>query len=192
MPVETAPADQQQPPAPEPEMSVRTMVLLGGAMTLGVALVLGFTLLVGGGSARSGGSQRSTAAGSVPAVVKLSSARATALLASRRLAIGAIIKVPSAFPAGQVVRTAPAVGSAIPEGGAVTLYVSQGSSGEDGVSAKVTVPFFRGSGLAQAQNVAGQLGLRVVVRGGSGQVVEQTPAAGAEVDRGTAVQVTLG
>jgi serine/threonine-protein kinase len=194
MPVETAPADQQQPPTPEPEMSVKTMVLLGGAMTLGVALVLGLTLLVGGGSARSGRSQGSTAAGSVPGVVKLTSAKATALLASRRLAIGAVIKVPSALPAGQVVRTAPAVGSPVPEGSAITLYVSQGSSGEEGTStvAKVSVPFLRGSELAQAQNVAGQLGLRIVVKGGSGQIVSQVPEAGAEVDRGTAVQVTLG
>lgn len=192
MPIKTAPADQQQPPAPEPEMSVRTMVLLGGAMTLGVALVLGLTLLVGGSSARSGSSSSSTAAGSVPAVVKLTSAKATALLATRKLAIGAIIKVPSALPAGQVVRTAPAVGSPVPEGSAITLYVSQGSSGEAGTSAKVSVPFLRGSQLAQAQDVAGQLGLRIVVTGGSGQIVAQTPAAGTEVDRGAAVQVTLG
>jgi serine/threonine-protein kinase len=168
------------------------MVLLGGVMTLGVALVLGLTLLVGGSSARSGRSQGSTAAGSVPAVVKLTSAKATAVLASRKLAIGAVISVPSALPAGQVVRTAPAVGSPIPEGSAVTLYVSQGTSGDAGTSAKVSVPFFRGSELAQAQNVAGQLGLRVVANSGSGKIVSQVPAAGTEVDRGTAVQVTLG
>src|SRR3954469_2277443 len=166
MPVETVRTDQQQPPAPEPEMSVRTMVLLGGAMTLGVALVLGLTLLVGGGSARSGHSQGGTAAGAVPGVVKLTPAKATALLATRKLAIGAIIKVPSALPAGQVVRTAPAVGSPVPEGSAITLYVSQGSSGEESTSAKVSVPFLQGSELAQAQNIAGQLGLRIVVTGG--------------------------
>lgn len=192
MPIETAPADQQEPPAPEPEMSVRTMVLLGGVMTLGVALVLGLTLLVGGSSTRSGSSQGSTAAGSVPAVVTLTSAKATALLAARKLAIGAVINVPSSLPAGQVVRTAPKVGSPVPEGSAVTLYVSQGSSGEAGTTAKVAVPFFQGSELAQAQNVAGQLGLRIVADSGSGKIVSQTPAAGAEVDRGTAVQVTLG
>src|SRR5688572_7449258 len=151
MPIETAHEDQQQPPAPEPEMTVRTMVLLGGVMTLGVALVLDLTLLVGGSSTRSGRSQCSTAAGSVPSAVTLTSSKATTLLAARKLAIGAVINVPSSLPAGQVVRTAPAVGSPVPEGSAVTLYVSQGSSGEASTTAKVAVPFFQGSELAQAQ-----------------------------------------
>lgn len=185
MPVETEPAA----PEPTPPMSVRAMLLLGGAMSLGVVLVLGLSLLVGSGP-DAGRAGRPDAAGTVPSVAGLTLPRATSALASRRLAIGAVVRVPSSLPAGQVVRTAPAAGEPAAEGTPVTVYVSGGTGG-GGSHSKVTVPYLLGVDVLQAEQVARQLGLRLEPPGGTGRISAQRPEPGTEVDSGSAIRVTL-
>ncbi|GAA3228759.1 PASTA domain-containing protein [Actinocorallia longicatena] len=181
MPVETEPVPRA------PEMSTRAMVLLGSVMTVGVGLVLGLTLLVGGGS--SAGKLEAGAAGTVPQITGFTSNKATSELASRKLAVGGVIQVPSSLPAGQVVRTSPKIGSQVGEGTPILLYVSAGTGGAGG-SGKVTVPYLIGVQAPAAQTVARQLGLRLEFTGG-GRVTGQDPEPGTSVDRGTAIQVTL-
>ena len=193
MPVEPDPSASAAPePAPEPvpAMSVRSMLLLGGAMSLGVALVLGLTLLVGvHGTSRA---SRSDAPGTVPSLAGRGLPEATSALASRKLAIGAILQVPSSLPAGEVVRTAPAAGQPVAEGSSVTVYVSAGSGGGAGPGSKVTVPYLLGVDARQARQVAQNLGLRLEPAEGEGRVTAQRPEPGTEVVQGSTVTVTLG
>lgn len=208
MPAETEP-DVPEPAVPEPSvpdasedveaeeaaepavpMSLRSMALLGGLMTLGVALVLGLSLLMGG----PGGEGRTTganAAGTVPSVAGRSLPEATSALAERRLAIGSIVRVPSSLPPGQVVRTTPEAGAHALEGTAITVYVSAGAGGERPHD-KVTVPYLLGVDGRRAQQVARQLGLRLELPEGGGRVTTQLPEPGLEVAHGTAIKVTLG
>ncbi|MEO3784889.1 PASTA domain-containing protein [Actinocorallia sp. B10E7] len=174
---------------PATPMSFRSMVLLGTVMSLGVALVLGLTLLVGGGTG-TGRAGRTDAAGTVPSVAGRSLPEATSALASRRLAIGSVIRIPSSLPPGQVVRTTPEAGSPAAEGTAVTVYVSSGT-GDEQAHDKVTVPYLLGVDGLQAQRVARQLGLRLDPPAGGGRVSSQQPEPGTEVARGSAIKVTL-
>ncbi|WP_106399175.1 PASTA domain-containing protein [Actinocorallia populi] len=178
--------------APEPAtpMSLRSMVLLGGVMSLGVALILGLTLLVGGAPDR-GATGRADAAGTVPSVAGRSLPEATAALAERRLAIDSVVRIPSSLPRGEVVRTTPGAGSPAAEGMPVTVYVS-GGAGDERPHDRVTVPYLLGVDGRRAQQVARQLGLRLELPGGNGRVVTQRPDPGTEVASGSPVTVTLG
>jgi PASTA domain len=122
---------------PDHEMSTRTMLLVGGGSGLGVAAVLGVSLLFGGGGSsavQSADSQPTAAvvtpAGSltpqVPRMYRVTTVTATARLAERGLTLAGVIRVPSMLRPGEVVRTYPPAGTALPPGGRVTLYVSSG------------------------------------------------------------------
>jgi PASTA domain len=193
------------------DMSGRTMVVLGGIMTVGVVAVLGMTTLVrgaGDGSAepparpaavsqRDGGPVDTaaqpvrrgvlTAHVAVPPTTGLDQRTARVRLRATRLVVAAVLRVPAALPAGQVVRTDPAAGTGLPAGGRVALYVSTGVP----AVAQVTVPYLRGLDATQARLAAARLGLRVVVTGDAGTVREQTPAPGTMTPRGAEIAVTL-
>ena len=201
MPAEIEP-DSPAPPPREPEpaaeeapelatpMSFRAMAVLGGVMSVGVALVLGLTLLVGGGPGEDG-TDGSDAAGTVPSVAGRSLPEATAALASRSLAIGSVVRIPSSLPPGQVVRTTPGSGSPAPQGTAVTVYVSSGT-GDEKSHDKVIVPYLLGVDGLQARQVAHQLGLQLDLPEGDGRISTQQPEPGSEVSRGSSIRVTLG
>ena len=198
------------------DMSGRTMLVLGGIMTVGVVAVLGMTTLVrgaGDGSSEAparpaavsqedgGGPVESaaqpvrrgaiTAHVAVPPTQGLDQRTARVRLRATKLAVGAVLRVPAARPAGEVVRTDPAAGTGLPVGGRVTLYVSTGVP----AAAQVTVPYLRGLDATRARLAAARLGLRVVVTGGAGSetgtVREQTPAPGSLTPRGAEIGVTL-
>jgi serine/threonine-protein kinase len=203
-------------PDTRPDMSTRTMLILGGVMTVGVAAVLCMTTLVGrsgddsvGAPARPAAvSQQETAAPAeaespapirhaaitphvaVPPTQGLDQRTARVRLRATRLVVAGVLRIPSAQPAGTVVRTYPAAGTGLPVGDRVTLYVSTGVP----AVAEVTVPYLRGLTAAQASTAAGRLGLRVVVTGGGGgggTVRDQTPTPGAQTPRGSEIAVTL-
>jgi len=188
-PREPEPAAEEAP-EPATPMSFRAMAVLGGVMSVGVALILGLTLLVGGGPGE-GRAGRSDAAGTVPSVAGRSLPEATSALASRRLAIGSVVRIPSSLPPGQVVRTTPGSGSPASEGTAVTVYVSSGT-GDEKSHDKVIVPYLLGVDGLQARHVAHQLGLRLDLPEGDGRISTQQPEPGAEVSRGSSIRVTLG
>jgi hypothetical protein len=203
------------------DMSPRTMLVLGGIMTVGVAGVLGMTTLAGGGAGDSGGETPArpaaatqengtaveTVAAQQPATRAAAPVRKVAItphvavpptqgldrrtaqvrLRATRLVVANTLQVPSALPAGQVVRTFPAAGTGLPVGGRVTLYVSNGAPVLD----QVTVPYLRGLTLQQAQTAAQRLGLRVAVTQGGGTVATQTPTPGSVTPRGSEIAVTL-
>jgi hypothetical protein len=196
----------------DPDMSGRMMLVLGGIMTVGVIAVLGMTTLVrGGGDASSdtparpaavsqeddGGPAESaarparrgaiTAHVAVPPTQGLDQRTARVRLRATGLTVGAVLRVPAALPAGEVVRTDPAAGTGLPVGGRVALFVSTGEP----AGAQVTVPYLRGLDATQARLAAARLGLRVVVTGDAGTVREQTPAPGSMTPRGAEIAVTL-
>jgi hypothetical protein len=193
------------------DMSGRTMLVLGGIMTVGVVAVLGMTTLVRGtGDASSeaparpaaitqedGGAVESAAPPvrggaitphvAVPPTQGLDQRTARVRLRATGLVVSRVLRVPAAPPAGKVVRTDPAAGTGVPVGGRVTLYVSTGVP----AAAQVTVPYLRGLDATQARLAAARLGLRIVVSGGAGTVREQTPAPGSPAPRGAEIAVTL-
>ena len=91
---------------------------------------------------------------------------------------------------GRVIDTSPPPGSSIERGSTVTLRVSRGPE-------QVEVPDVTGESEENARSALEGAGLRVgeVVEEESGEepgtVVEQSPAAGEEVDRGSAVDLTV-
>lgn len=95
-------------------------------------------------------------------------------------------------PAGTVVRTDPAAGTALPGGGRVTLVLSRGAE----PPRQVRVPFLVGRTVADATAALAAQGLDVEVENGFGfgarpadraQVVGQSHGPGSMVDRGTTV-----
>jgi hypothetical protein len=214
-PARPAAADQG-----DQDMSPRTMLILGGIMTVGVAAVLGMTTLAGltgddgqeaparpaavtrqngapvetvepqgPAGAKSGPVRRAaiTAHVAVPPTQGLDQETARVRLRATRLAVAGVLRVPSAVPAGQVVRTFPAAGTGLPVGGKITLYVSTGAPAGE----QVTVPHLRGLTLPQARLAAARLGLTVVATRGTGTVTAQTPAPGSVTPRGSDIAVTL-
>jgi hypothetical protein len=123
----------------------------------------------------------------VPPTEGLDQQTARVRLRATRLIVANILRVPSALPAGQVVRSFPAAGTGLPIGGRVTLYVSNGVPAAD----QVTVPYLRGLSLAQARAAAAKYGLRVVVTNGNGSVRTQTPVPGSMTPRGAEIAVVL-
>ena len=192
----------------EQDMSARTMLVLGGIMTVGVAAVLGMTTLVGrpgDASARQPPARAAAASPvetspsepvrqvaitphvAVPPTQGLDQRTAGVRLRATRLEVAGALRIPSALPAGEVVRTSPPAGTGLPVGGRVTLYISTGVP----AAAQVTIPYLRGLTATQARVAAARLGLRVVVTGGSGTVDGQTPPPGEMTPRGSEIAVAL-
>jgi serine/threonine-protein kinase len=197
----------------EQDMSARTMLVLGGIMTVGVVAVLGMTTMVRGGGASSEAPARPAAVSrqdgapvetvpaasrpvrqvaitphvAVPPTQGLALETAKVRLRATRLVMAGALHVPSSLPAGEVVRSDPVAGTGLTVGGGVTLYVSTGVP----AVAQVTVPYLRGLTLAQARIAAARLELRVVVTGGRGSVTVQTPPPGSVTPRGSEIAVVL-
>ena len=96
-------------------------------------------------------------------------------------------------PAGKVIRTEPAVNTAVEKGSKVKLVISSGAP-------PVVVPDLTGLSFADAASKIQEVGLGQALTtecpsGGAGQVgkvVQQTPAAGAKVPKTSAVTVCIG
>jgi serine/threonine-protein kinase len=98
----------------------------------------------------------------------------------------------AAAPAGTVVRTDPAAGTALPGGGRVTLVLSRGAE----PPRQVRVPFLVGRTTAEATAVLTAAGLQAEIESGfpfggrpadEAQVVGQSHGPGSMVDRGTTI-----
>jgi serine/threonine-protein kinase len=93
-------------------------------------------------------------------------------------------------PRGRVIRSSPGEGSEAERGSTVTLIVSSGRE-------QVTVPDVAGGTEDEARSALGDRGLRVAVRREDsttedpGTVLRQDPAAGARVDAGSTVTITV-
>ncbi len=95
-------------------------------------------------------------------------------------------------PAGSVVRTDPAAGTALPSGGSVTLVISRGAE----PPRQVRVPLLIGQTAAEATAALTAVGLQAEVDSGfpfggrpadEAQVVGQSAGPGSMVDRGTTI-----
>ena len=94
---------------------------------------------------------------------------------------------------GFVIRTEPGGGATVKKGDQVTVFVSEGPQ-------PVVVPNLVGRNEAQARSALEALGLAIRINATTievspdqdGLVVEQVPAAGAEVEPGATISVTLG
>ena len=93
-------------------------------------------------------------------------------------------------PVGVVLSQTPAPGTAVTAGTKVTLVLS--------IAPRVVVPALVGDSLADATAALGAVGLGLLVSGNEesstspeGSILEQDPAAGTRVDRGTTVRVVI-
>ena len=93
-------------------------------------------------------------------------------------------------PAGEVVDQSPKAGAEVAEGSTVTIWASNGS-----VTSKVKVDDVVGKNRAQAVVILTKSGFkiaredRVDATAKPGTVVDQTPAAGTSVDKGSTVTI---
>ncbi|MFI7427169.1 Stk1 family PASTA domain-containing Ser/Thr kinase [Micromonospora sp. NPDC049836] len=103
------------------------------------------------------------------------------------------VKGPSRYddelPAGVVMATTPKVGTVVKPGAKVTLILSKGR-------APVTVPNLVGKNLNEARTILGQLGLKAVETYKDSdkprdQILGQSPADGAGVEKGTEVKLDV-
>ena len=130
----------------------------------------------------------------VPSVVGLSQAAAQTAITSAGLAVGAVTTANSAtVPSGMVISQNPAAGASVVTGTAVALVVSIGPA-----PVNVTVPSVVGMTQTAAQTAITGAGLTVgVISNASsatvpaGQVISQSPLAGASVVPGTAVAFVI-
>ena len=127
----------------------------------------------------------------VPNVVGLTDAAARSALTGAGLTVGTVSRQSSAtVPAGQVLSESPAAGASVARGSAVNLVESSGP-------APVTVPNVVGLNDAAARSALTGAGLTVgtvstqsSATAPAGQVLSESPVAGASVSRGTAVSLT--
>jgi membrane peptidoglycan carboxypeptidase len=107
----------------------------------------------------------------------------------------AVRYVDNQAPRNQVVAQSPAAGSPVPKGSRVELQVSKGGPGGPNALAVPAVTGMRANRAAGVLRGAG-FGVRVsYLPGGGGQagrVVAQSPAAGAQVPKGTTVTLVVG
>jgi len=127
----------------------------------------------------------------VPEVVGLTQDAAEAELQRRGLEVR-VRERPSEEREGTVIDQDPAAGSELKRGDTVTIVVSTGPE-------RVTVPNVVGSLLDEARASLRAAGLKVTVRRRAvsdatddGRVVDQSPSAGVEVERGTDVVLFVG
>jgi beta-lactam-binding protein with PASTA domain len=98
----------------------------------------------------------------------------------------------TSVPAGQVDRTSPPVGTSVPVGSTVTVYVSTGPP-------QVQVPNLSGDTQAQAQQALSSAGLKgsfstqpTTNPADNGVVISQSPAPNTSVNQGSTVDVVIG
>jgi serine/threonine-protein kinase len=123
-------------------------------------------------------------------LVGLTQEEATTALKAAGLKRGPVVPRNSDAPAGQVLSTDPPSGSKVPEGSAVTLFVS---------NAMVKVPDVVGKDLATAEGLLQQAGFTVVERPApvydkrtpENEVVSQTPSGGTFAQSGPDHPVTV-
>jgi eukaryotic-like serine/threonine-protein kinase len=127
----------------------------------------------------------------VPSVVGLDKADAAGQIRDAGL-VPRFQRQESTQPQGQVIDQIPAAGTSVRKGGTVTVVVSSGV-------AKVSVPNVVGESKDQARSDLQSAGLsaRVVTQttsdpNGDGQVLDQSPQAGAQLPRGEAVTIFVG
>jgi beta-lactam-binding protein with PASTA domain len=128
----------------------------------------------------------------VPSVVGKTEAAAGSALTSAGLAVGSVTQqYSSTVPAGQVISQSPAAGAQVAPGSAIDLVVSKGVQ-------PVAVPNVVGKTEAAAESALTGAGLAVgsVTQQYSntvpaGQVISQSPAAGAQVAPGSAVDLVV-
>jgi penicillin-binding protein 1A len=125
----------------------------------------------------------------VPDVVGLSQGEAQAVLARAGFRTSAR-QIPSAQPAGRVVRQGPRAGTKLRQGGTVYLAVSGGPKGGNGV-----VPGVVGLQVSVAQALLTRAGfssgLAYTTSGKPGRVAAQSPGAGARLPKGSYVTLLV-
>jgi eukaryotic-like serine/threonine-protein kinase len=114
---------------------------------------------------------RSSGPSSVPNLVGLSLAQATAQLRQDGLVLGSVTKEASAKPAGQVLSTNPGVGQPVSAGGTVDLAVSDGS-----LAVQVALPNVVGKLLPDAIAALQQAGFQVQTQSSNVAPTAQNPA----------------
>jgi beta-lactam-binding protein with PASTA domain len=126
----------------------------------------------------------------VPTLVGLAQGAAVAALTAAELAAGRVRQRPAEQAAGTVIDQEPAAGAQWPLGGRVTITVAAGR--------RVAVPDITGTGLEAAREALADVGLvagTTTAQTGTatpGRVLKQDPAAGEEVDYGSAVNLVVG
>ena len=127
----------------------------------------------------------------VPDVVGLTREAAETRLTRSRLDVNVELRDSDA-PENEVIRQSPAGGSSARRGDEVTIVVSRGEQ-------QTEVPNVTGLGLSDARRVLRGEGLGVTVRrrttttqGDDGEVLEQRPSAGQDVDEGSSVIIVVG
>jgi beta-lactam-binding protein with PASTA domain len=137
----------------------------------------------------------------VPSVVSRDLNQARRLLEAAHLRLGQVDNVVAPNRAGTIIRQSPQAKSLVPAGTAVDVVVATSSGTQDGpvaVAESASVPDLKGSDRTVA---AFRLGLAHLVGGQTdsipdeehaGQVVRQSPGAGARVPRGSAVALWFG
>ncbi|MDH4140270.1 MAG: PASTA domain-containing protein [Coriobacteriia bacterium] len=132
--------------------------------------------------------------GKVPSVVGLSEEDAGSALEAAGFSVKSTKAESADVPAGNVIEQSPAAASAAPAGSTVTITVSKGAPG----TPQAVVPDLLGMGAFQAAGALRDAGLKGTIVFGPAssenllKVVDQDPRAGATVDQGTRVTVTLG
>ena len=126
----------------------------------------------------------------VPELRQRAVREARAMLSESGLQLGAVEPIAAQAPEGTVVRQDPVAGRTVKRGSAVRVWIAEALA--------VTVPDLRGLPVEEAGERlrASRLGLGVQTPRPSlppaGEVMEQKPAAGAEVELGAGVDVTVG
>ena len=127
----------------------------------------------------------------VPDVVGLTREAAETRLTRARLEVKVDLRDSDA-PENEVISQSPGSGTSAQRGDEVTIVVSRGQQ-------QIEVPDVTGLDLADARRVLGGEGLGVTVRrrstanqGDDGQVLQQRPSAGQDVDEGASVIVVVG
>jgi serine/threonine-protein kinase len=127
----------------------------------------------------------------VPAVDGLDEQHATAALARAGLVVERTTRQSDgAVPAGEAIRTSPAAGASVAKGSGVTLVLSSGPQ-------QVAVPDVVGLAQADARTALTDEGLKVATTQKPsttvppGNVVSESPAAGAKVDPGATVTLVI-
>jgi eukaryotic-like serine/threonine-protein kinase len=135
----------------------------------------------------SAGQERS----SIPKLIGLTRAQAEGALQKVGLAPGRVTEHADDHARGTVISTQPGVGQVVPVGTAVDLVLSAGP-------AELSMPDVVGRDLSEAKSTLEQLGLAVgavaydsTSTAPNGQVLEQTPAAGAQVAPGATVTLRV-
>lgn len=128
----------------------------------------------------------------VPKLVNLTQAQAQEALTKTKLAVGTVKRQYSeTVPNGRVISSSPAAGTSVRVGTAVDLVVSKGLP-------PVTVPDVTNKPYDEAQRTLESLGLTISQSDqkyseqvAKGSIITQSPAPGANVTRGTAVNVVV-